>query len=66
MGIYKSDMDRIGGMNVKEFTDKWGGEDWELLDRYVQFTRDIWMITIWKLFFFFREREDDYNKINHR
>lgn len=58
-------MDRIGGMNVKEFTDKWGGEDWELLDRYVQFTRDIWMITIWKLFFF-REREDDYNKINHR
>lgn len=35
MAMYGKDWKKVGGMNEKEFGAKWGGEDWELVDRIV-------------------------------
>ena len=39
LALTKYDWDCIGGQNVEEFTDKWGGENWETVDRRVDTMR---------------------------
>ena len=34
MSLYKSDWVAIGGENVEEYGEVWGGEDWDCMDRY--------------------------------
>lgn len=36
LAMYKSDWNRVGGMDVEKFKYKWGGEDWDFLDRVVR------------------------------
>ena len=31
--MYKSDWNNVGGFNVRFYTTKWGGEDWDLIDK---------------------------------
>ncbi|EDO49343.1 predicted protein, partial [Nematostella vectensis] len=52
LALFKSDFDRVGGMNVDGFKG-WGGEDWELLDRVLESQMEVERLKIPEFYHFY-------------
>ena len=66
IGMHKSDWDRIGGMNVEEFKDKWGGEDWEMSDRMLEAGMEIEVLKMIHLVHYYHTKKgmwDDTSRV---
>lgn len=61
MAAYKSDWDRFGGMNVKDFQFKWGGEDWDLVDRVLNMSLEVERIRYPGLYHHFHGKNRKWN-----
>ncbi|RDD46294.1 Beta-1,4-N-acetylgalactosaminyltransferase 3 [Trichoplax sp. H2] len=62
LGIFKSDLDRIGGMNTRDYESKWGGEDVELVDRAVGFGLEIYRIKVPRFYHQYHSRKGMWDK----
>ena len=61
--IYKSDFDRIGGMDVQTFK-QWGGEDWELLDRVLMSGMEVERRKVPAFYHFYHKPLGSFNQRN--
>ncbi|KAJ7370158.1 hypothetical protein OS493_033783 [Desmophyllum pertusum] len=59
-GGYKSDWDKFGGMDEVKFTTRWGGEDWDLMDRAIGANLEIERLRLPKFYHYFHERKSDW------
>lgn len=61
LSVYKSDWLRFEGMNTEDFKHKWGGEDWDVLDRVLNVHLEVERIKYPGLYHHFHTKQRDWS-----